>query len=223
MKLVAINGSPHGMKGNTGKLLANLLAETQAAGVEITTFSLGETDIRPCRGCEACHRTGKCPIRDDFDKLKDVLQAADTIVLASPNYIFSVSAQLKAFCDRCSGVLHCQAWEGKYGAAVVTSGGPGADEVEGYLLRFLQATGCWTVGSVGAEAFRLVAEDTRKVCFKAASDLGRQLVASVQTKRSFPEQAARRAAFAERMKQLITARRKQWPYEYQQWQARGLV
>ncbi|MCD6365646.1 MAG: flavodoxin family protein [Planctomycetes bacterium] len=54
-------------------------------------------------------------------------------VLGSPNYIFNVSAQMKALLDRCCGPLHRNAWDGKYGVAVVTSGGGGQEQVDRYL------------------------------------------------------------------------------------------
>ncbi len=122
MKLVAIMGSPHGMKGNTGRLLSSLLDAAGDAGAQVTTFLLGDMDVAPCRGCDVCHKVGKCAIKDDFQTILAAMLDADAIVLASPNYIFSVSAQLKALFDRCCGAVHLQAMEGKYAAAVVTAG-----------------------------------------------------------------------------------------------------
>ena len=137
-------------------------------------------DVKPCRGCGACHKTGQCVIKDDFKEVEDALLKADGIVLASPNYIFSVTAQMKALMDRCSCPIHCQAMEGKYGAAVVTSGGSGSDEVEGYLLRFLRALGCWTVGSVAAEAGEIEGKSGQGGRFGEARDLGARMVEAIR-------------------------------------------
>jgi multimeric flavodoxin WrbA len=79
--------------------------------------------VLPCLACDTCHRKGRCAQNDEFESIKGKILEADGLVLASPNYIFSVSAQLKAFMDRCCGVVHCMAFEGKYGVSVVTSGG----------------------------------------------------------------------------------------------------
>ena len=155
MKIVAVIGSPHGMKGSTGILLDGVLDAVRAAGAEATVFSLTEQDVQPCRGCDRCHITGHCAISDDFDGIQQTFAYADGLILASPNYIVSVSAQMKALFDRCCGLLHLQAIEGKYAAAVVTSGGPGGEEVEQYMQRFLRMLGYTTVGGVHALGWQM--------------------------------------------------------------------
>jgi len=65
-------------------------------------------------------------------------------------HFFNVSAQTKTFIDRCGNMVMRQPWDGKYGVAVMTSGGTDCRNVEGYLLSFMQSMGCWTVGSVSA-------------------------------------------------------------------------
>jgi len=221
MRLTAILGSPHGMKGSTGQLLTGLVDGAKEAGAEVTCYSLSEKQVAPCRACDVCHRTGKCSIQDDFQEILQALLDADAIVLASPNYIFSVSAQMKALFDRLCGPLHLQIMEGKHAAAVVTSGGSGSEEVETYMLRFLRTLGCWTVGSVSAEGRQLFDEDSRTRLLVPATSLGAKLVAAAESKQTFPDQEAERAAFHERMKQLVTFRREEWPYEYEYWKAAG--
>ncbi|MFB3890707.1 MAG: flavodoxin family protein [Phycisphaerae bacterium] len=221
MKITAILGSPHGMKGATGMLLNEVVSAARAAGAEVGVFSLTEYEVKPCRACDVCHKTGSCSIKDDFPKLRDAMAAADGIILASPNYIFSVSAQLKAVLDRCCGPLHCQLFADKYAAAVVSSGGAGHEEVQEYMLRFLQSTGCWTVGSVGAAAFELHQDALRAQQLKAAVELGANLCRAIAARESYPQQQTRRGAFVERMKQLITARKADWQFEYEHWKAKG--
>ena len=107
MKIGASLGSPHGPKGATGTLLAEVVRGAQAAGAEASVFSLTDHKVVPCLACDACHKTGVCPQKDDFNTLKSAMLGADGIILASPNYINSVSAQMKALFDRCCGPLHC--------------------------------------------------------------------------------------------------------------------
>ena len=221
MKIVAIMGSPRGMKGNTGALLAGVIQGCKAAGADVKTLSLAKLKVGPCVGCEVCHRTGKCFIKDDFERVKKEMLAADAIVMASPNYINSVTAQMKALFDRCSSPIHCQSFEGHYGAAVVTSGGPGGEEVGEYILRFLRSIGCWSVGSVGAEARHLVDEKMRPKALAAAAALGRKLCEAVRDGETYPEQRQALEGFRERMKMLVTTHEKDWPYEYGFWKSMG--
>lgn len=217
MKLVAIMGSPHGMNGNTGMLLQRMLQGVRDAGAEVELISLSEKDVQPCRGCDACHITGECIIADDFADIRRAFEQADGLILASPNYIVSVTAQLKALLDRCSPLIHLQALEGKYAAAVVTSGGPGSDEVEGYLLRFLRSLGYATVGSVGAMGWQLQQDALRAASLQAAAALGARLVQAIAAHTPFPEQQQEREAMLTRMRQLVGMQKAHWPYEYRYW------
>ncbi len=162
-------------------------------------------------------------IKDDFKKVEEAFLKADGIVLASPNDIFSVTAQMKALMDRCSCPIHCQALEGKYGAAVVTSGGSGSDVVEGYILHFLRALGCWTVGSVAAEAGEIEGKAGRGGRFGEAGELGKRMVAAIREGQTFADQASERAAFFGRMKALISMHQEDWPHEYRYWKSLGRI
>jgi multimeric flavodoxin WrbA len=221
MKIVAILGTPHGMKGNTGTLLSEVILGAEKGGAAVATFSLASLQVRPCCACDTCHRTGACSITDDQPRIKSAMQAADGFILASPNYLVSVSAQMKALMDRMCGPLHCQMFEGKYAAAVVTSGGGGGEEVERYLLRFLRTLGCWTVGSVLAERSQLTDPAVKAERLKAAEGLGRRLAEAAAKKETFPDQVQERAAFAARMKQLVTAMKEVWLFEYEFWKSAG--
>ncbi|MBM4030413.1 MAG: flavodoxin family protein [Planctomycetes bacterium] len=221
MNIVAVLGSPHGMKGATGKVLEALLAAAKGRGANVTLFSLAKHKVGPCRACDTCHKTGRCPTHDDFNKIKNAALAADGLVLASPNYIFSVSGQMKCLMDRFCGPLHLQEMAGKHAAAVVTSGGAESPEVEGYILRFLRAMGCWTVGSVGSEGWKLTDPGMARPVLQGAAALGNALVDAIEAKATYPNQLAERRAFYERMKALVVQRKADWPYEYERWRALG--
>ena len=221
MKITAILGSPHGTGGTTARLLDSFVQGAKSRGAEVTLFSLAELPIQPCRACDTCHRTGRCPGHDQFNTIQEAMRDSDGLVLASPNYIFSVSAQMKCLLDRCCGPLHLQAMDGKYGAALVTSGGSGSEEVEAYMLRFLRAMGCWTVGSVGAEGWKLANPATAEPVLEAASNLGVRLCEAIEGKVAFADQAAERKAFHSRMKELMILRKEEWPFEYDYWRSMG--
>ena len=84
--------------GSTRNGRTALHAREALAGQGEMVF-LGELDIKPCTACGAC-KTGKCPIQDDMQGLYPKLERADGILVASPVYFGTVSAQTKAFFDR---------------------------------------------------------------------------------------------------------------------------
>ena len=181
MKLVAILGSPRGMKRYTGTLLNEVLKETQKAGAETEVFLLNDESIKTCKGCvETCHTKGKCYQDDEFEKIKNAMLAADGIILASPNYIFSVSAQMKAFLDRCGLLMHCQLLSGKHAAVVVTSGGSDPTVVENYLKDVcVQGFGFWYLGNISAVEMQFEDPDERKQIMKSAAALGARMVRAI--------------------------------------------
>jgi multimeric flavodoxin WrbA len=99
MKLTAINGSPK-PHGNTSTVLDAFLKGAESAGAETVQITLAKTEYKNCRGCNACHKDGVCIITDDFTKVFGEVMAADVLVLASPIYSMTVTAEMKAFIDR---------------------------------------------------------------------------------------------------------------------------
>ena len=219
MKVVAVMGSPHGMEGATGQLLDGMIGGCTEAGAEVRTFLLKNMDVQPCLACDTCHKTGECSIDDDFGQIKYAFLEADAVVVASPNYIRSVSAQTKAMMDRCCGFIHLQALDDTYGAAVVTSGSEESEVVEEYIQTYLRAVGCWTVGGVGAAAWQMGQEDPREEALSRAEALGKKLVECARQRATFPEQKPGRNEFRERMKKLVLANAEEWEYERRYWRA----
>jgi len=100
MKAIAILGSPKGMQGYTGALVEPLMKAMQQEGIDTDIFSLSDLAVQPCKGCQnICHITGTCHQKDDFEKIKQAMLAADGIIFATPNYTLQVSAQMKALID----------------------------------------------------------------------------------------------------------------------------
>jgi multimeric flavodoxin WrbA len=217
LKIVSLVGSPRGAKGNTARLLKIVLEGAEAAGAHTETIFLPGNTVRPCKACHICHKKGTCAQKDQFETIKGKILQADGLVLASPNYIFSVSAQLKAFMDRCCGVIHCMAFEGKYGASVVTSGGGDEKPIAAYMNHFLMTTGIRPVGSVWATMGSTFGATFPDQVHKKALALGRKLVASWEKKATIPRVERQMSAFKDRMRSLMIYRKKEWPYEYRYW------
>lgn len=143
--------------------------------------------------------------------------AADGLVLASPNYICHVSAQLKAFMDRCCGVVHCLSFEGRYGASVITSGGGDEEPIAAAMNHFLVTTGIRPVGAVWASMGQITGDALPDDIRGQAAALGKNLVQSWKNKAMKPKTEKEMAMFKERMGALISFRKDEWPYEYKYW------
>ncbi len=222
MKIVALLASPHKLKGNTAGLMNLVIEGAQKAGAAVETVCLDGANVGPCNGCDACHRGGTCVQKDEFESIKQRIETADGVILASPNYIFSVSAQMKAFMDRCCGIIHCLSFEGKYGVSVVTSGGGGDDPIIAYMNRFLLVTGIRPVGGVHATMAALPEGAFTESQQAQARELGADLVKAWREKRTDigVEQAMR--DFRQRMKELVFWKKEEWLYEYKIWKNRHI-
>ena len=217
MKIISLLGSPHGLRGNTAALLRLVLEGAEAEGAQTETVALKGDTVLPCRACDACHKKGRCVQEDDFEAIKEKILGADGLVLASPNYIFNVSAQMKAFMDRCCGVIHCMQFWGKYGASVVTSGGGDEETVAEYMKHFLITTGAVPVGEVSAMMSAMPEEGFTEEVTVSAVGLGKRLVTAWRAGEVPPEVDERRNAFRRRMHALMDWRREEWPFEYGYW------
>ena len=86
--------------GNSNTLAGQVEAGAREAGAEVESLMLHHMDIRPCDACDVCQETGVCIVKDDMQKIYPLLEKADAIVIASPIYWFTISAQAKLCIDR---------------------------------------------------------------------------------------------------------------------------
>ncbi len=70
---------------------------------------IGKLDLRGCRECDRCMETGSCVVSDGMVKIYDLLRNLDVLIIASPVFFSSVTAQTKMLIDRCQCI-----WAGKY-------------------------------------------------------------------------------------------------------------
>ena len=100
-KVLAFLGSPR-KKGNSALLAEQVMDGARATGAKVESFYLHGMEIKPCTGCDACRskKQTDCILKDDMTPLYSKLRQADAIVMATPVYWFSVSAQTKLFMDR---------------------------------------------------------------------------------------------------------------------------
>ncbi len=107
-RIVAIYGSPR-RNGNTAVLLRQAVCGAVDAGATVTEFFLRDLKMSPCLEIYACKESGLCAIQDDFGRVRDQLMQANGVMIASPIFFYTVSAQIKILMDRCQSL-----WVKKY-------------------------------------------------------------------------------------------------------------
>ncbi len=99
-KILILAGSPR-KDGNSDLLCKEFMRGAMESGNEVSMIRVADKKVAPCCACYYCtEHGGNCVYKDD---MADILQAmidAEIIVLASPVYFYSLSAQLKAVIDR---------------------------------------------------------------------------------------------------------------------------
>ena len=120
MKVLGIVCSPR-IGGNTEILVKEVLKASKEMGAEIELITVANKVINPCDACDTCIKTGVCKIDDDMAPIYSAISQADGIVLASPVYFWSMSAQAKAIIDRTYVVHIGHQLRGKVGGAVVVA------------------------------------------------------------------------------------------------------
>lgn len=97
MNILILQGSPRAM-GNTAWMAEEYKNAAEAAGHKVTLVNVAKKKIAGCLACEYCHTkgNGECIQKDDMQELYPLLAEAEVLVLASPIYYFTLSAQIQA-------------------------------------------------------------------------------------------------------------------------------
>jgi multimeric flavodoxin WrbA len=182
--VLILKGSPR-ENGNSSTLAEQVAAGAKDCGAEVECISLNTLDIRPCDACDSCQETGGvCVIKDDMQALYPKLKRASAIVVASPIYWFTISAQAKLCIDRWYAFQTSQGSElrgRKFGFILTygdidlyTSGGINAIHTFESMCRFLQTD---MVGMVYGSADKPGEVINQPELMEKAYQLGRKLVA----------------------------------------------
>lgn len=120
MLVVGINGSPNQF-GETRQLLDAVLKSCEDAGAKTEMIHVGEAlegqDRAYCEDC-ASPCPGTCHEIQNLADAYDLLRDADALVVGSPVYFGTLSAQLKAFFDKSRLLRKEKALLGKPGGAL---------------------------------------------------------------------------------------------------------
>lgn len=102
MNIVGLNGSPN-KEGNTSFLVNKVLEECSIRGAQTIMLNVGRImGEQKCGFCTVCSNpcSGNCYKGTKLEDVFEILKKADGIVIGSPVYFGSVSAQLKAMFDK---------------------------------------------------------------------------------------------------------------------------
>jgi multimeric flavodoxin WrbA len=108
LKVLGIMGSPR-IKGNTELLLDEALKGAASQGAEVEKITVSRLKIDPCREIYHCLKDGTCPIKDDMTTIYDKLLQADAVIVATPIFFYTVSAQIMNLISRCQAL-----WSRRY-------------------------------------------------------------------------------------------------------------
>ena len=97
MNVLILQGSPRAA-GNTAWMAEEYKKAAETAGHSVTLVNVARKKIAGCMACEFCHGKGNgaCIQKDDMQELYPLLAEAEALVLASPVYYFTLSAQIQA-------------------------------------------------------------------------------------------------------------------------------
>jgi multimeric flavodoxin WrbA len=183
--ILILKGSPR-EQGNSSTLAEQAAAGARQAGAEVECFDLHKLDIHACDACDICQGVseGDCVIQDDMQLLYPKLRQAHAVLVASPVYWFTVSAQTKLCIDRWYGLESPQGNElakKKFGVILTygdsdpyTSGAINAIRTFQDMFRYMRAN---LVGIVYGSASKVGDVQKQPELMEQAFKLGQKLAA----------------------------------------------
>jgi multimeric flavodoxin WrbA len=139
-KIVFIHGSPR-KKGNTRSVAAVAIEAAKARGAEVAEIDAVKLRHKKpgCTGCQKCQQSEAfvCAIDDEVGRVVATFPDYDVIVMATPLYWWSYSAQIKIVIDRMYSLSKFTAdgdvnspLTGRTLALLATAGGPLEENLE---------------------------------------------------------------------------------------------
>ncbi|MFC2010466.1 flavodoxin family protein [Chloroflexota bacterium] len=186
MKILGLSCSPR-KSGNTAILVAEALDGARSEGGEVELYSLAGKEIKPCDGCNSCHKTGKCHINDDMQAIYPKLLEADGIIFGTPVYFHAMTAQAKALIDRTFVLRHPSiGLASKVGGVIAVAGRLGIIDTLKSLYFYFAYNHMIPADSVIAYAREKGTAKDDEMTMKSAWELGREMAQIVDQKFKFP-------------------------------------
>ena len=171
MNILILQGSPRA-NGNTAWMAEEYKKAAEAAGHTVTLVNVAKKKINGCLACEYCHTkgNGSCVQKDDMQELYPLLAEAEVLVLASPIYYFTLSAQIQAPIQRFYAMM--KPANVKKTALLLSSHSPAVYDAAIAQYKYLAAfCGYEDTGIVTAKADEQKTEETKQKVIDLAAKL----------------------------------------------------
>lgn len=99
MNVIGVSGSPN-LEGFINMLFNRAIEGAKSEGANTEMVILNELEFKPCQECHGCGESGECVLKDELSPIYKKLLDADGLIVASPIYYGTISAQLKMMIDR---------------------------------------------------------------------------------------------------------------------------
>jgi len=161
MKVVAFSGSPR-KDGNCERMIRTVFTVLEEEGIKTELVQIGGSLLQGCTACNKCYENQDETCVITSDSLNEFVQKmieADGILLASPTYFADVTAEMKAFIDRCGmiGKANGDLFQRKVGAAIISVRRGGAihafDTINHFFLisqMIIPGSSYWNMGLGGS-------------------------------------------------------------------------
>ena len=146
MNILILQGSPRA-NGNTVWMAEVYRKTAEAAGHKVALVDVAHKKIAGCLACEYCHGKGNgaCVQKDDMQDIYQLLADAEVLVLATPIYYFTMSAQIQAPIQR----IYCMNKPGKLKKMAFLASSYSPNVYDGAIGEYCGILNYWGVEDTG--------------------------------------------------------------------------
>jgi multimeric flavodoxin WrbA len=175
MKVVAIGGSPR-RSGVTNYLIDQALGELAARGLETEKIVLNQYKIGFCQAHNNCASFTECQQKDDVPWILEKFATADGVIIASPTYFGTISAQIKAFMDRSFFLFtHGRRPQPKCAGLIAIANRRGHEETVNELRKFVRSPEIRVFTIAAATGSRDADPKSQTELIEQAREMGRKM------------------------------------------------
>ena len=122
---------------NSATLVNEVLNGAADKGSQTEVLNINTLNLHGCQDCYKCKTENHCMTDDDMQKVYELIDKADAIVMGSPIHMGQMNAQMKMFVDRLFAYMTPQgqfpALAGKKLVMIYTQGQPNPDKFKTYI------------------------------------------------------------------------------------------